>query len=105
MPATGEGGAAKSSPDDGRDPVASSERGEVAGGAGSAGAVVEGGPDVHSLVQAGGLGATADPGSEGSRRAEHDIPRRDEHLRSSEGRRRASKEDKSEQRDEREALG
>ena len=37
VPAAGEGGAAEPAPDDERNPVASSERSEVAGGAGGAG--------------------------------------------------------------------
>ncbi len=105
VPVAGEGGAAEPAPDDERDPVASSEWSEVAGGARGNGTLVDGRPDVHPLVQARRVGATADPGAEGPRQAGHDVPRRDQHPRPSEGCMGTSKEETSVQRDEREALG
>ena len=105
VPAAGEGGASEPPADDERNPVASSEWSEMAGGAGGAGTVVEGCPNVHPLVQARRVGAASVSGAEGPRRAGHDVPGRDQHPRTPEGCRRTSKEDTSAQRDEREALG
>ena len=59
VPPTGVGGVAEPAPDDERDPVASSERSKVAGGAGGAGTLVEGRPDVYPLIQAGRMGAAS----------------------------------------------
>ena len=67
--------------------------------------MVEGGLDVHPLVQAGRVGAAAGAGAEGLHEAGHDISGRDQHPCSPEGCRCASKENTSEQRDEREAPG
>ncbi len=59
--AASKGGGTESPPDDVRNPVAPSERSKVAGGAGDAGALVEGRLNVHPLVQAGRVGAAAGP--------------------------------------------
>ena len=67
--------------------------------------MVEGGSDVHPLVQAGGVGAATDPGAGEPGGTGHDLPRRDQHPCSSQGSRCSSKGETAEQRDEREALG
>ena len=105
LPARGEGATAEPAPDDQRDRVASPERGEVASGAGRAGTVVEARAVLHPLVQAWRVGAASTPGAAGPGEAEHDVPGRHQHPCTSEGRRRSSKDDTADQRDEREALG
>ena len=61
--------------------------------------------DLHPLVQARRVEASPGPVAEGPDETGHDVLGRDQHRRPSEGCRRTSKEDTSDQRDERKALG
>src|SRR3954447_20380359 len=87
------------------DPLAASERGQVARHSDSAGSLVPRGADLHSLGPPGCLGAAAAPGPTARGPTWHDVSRWHQHPGSPQGSGRGKKGATSKQRDEREALG
>ncbi|ANY84465.1 transposase (plasmid) [Microvirga ossetica] len=67
--------------------------------------MVAGRSDLHPLGASGCLGAPAQPGATARNPAWHDVPRRHQRARASEGCRRTPKRGSQAQRDDREALG
>src|SRR3954465_10096793 len=104
-PAARQDTAERAAPDDLGDFLAAPERREVAQHPCRAWSVVAGGAAVHSLGEAGCLGAPARAGPAARHRAWHDLSRRHQHPGSPQGGGRTKKGVDSRQRDEREALG
>src|SRR3954462_11993665 len=103
--AQGQDPASGSAAHDARHRLAASERGQVGQHSGSAGSLVAGGADLHSLGPPGCLGAAAAPGPGAWCPARDDLSGRHQHPGSPQGGGRGKKGANSQARDEREARG
>src|SRR4051794_16613117 len=106
MPAAGQGAFVQPPADDQRHPLAAHERRQMARRAGRAGTLVDGRPDLHPLVEAGCVGAPPAGSGPGARRPTwHDLPRRHQRARASQGGRRRAKNGAPARQGASEALG